>query len=152
MKDIYNYLYLDEKLSSSGMPKPEQMKSVADAGVQVVINLATSKSEGAIPNEGELVKGLGMEYIHIPVDWNNPTKENLDQFMRMMDAHQNEHVLVHCQANYRASAFVAMYRVVRQGWQADDALEVMHKIWHEEENPVWNMFIEDTLNEKGEDL
>jgi protein tyrosine phosphatase (PTP) superfamily phosphohydrolase (DUF442 family) len=146
MKDIYNYLYWNEKLSSSGMPKPEQLKEVAGAGVQVVINLATSKSEGAIPNEGELVRDLGMKYIHIPVDWNNPTKQNLDDFMRTMDEHQNEQILVHCQANYRASAFVAMDRVLRQGRQADDALEVMHKIWHEEENPIWNMFIEDTLN------
>jgi protein tyrosine phosphatase (PTP) superfamily phosphohydrolase (DUF442 family) len=151
MKDIYNYLYLNEKLSSSGMPKPEQLKSVAEAGVQVVINLATSKSEGEIPNEGELVRDLGMEYIHIPVDWNNPTKQDLDDFMGEMDKHQNEHILVHCQANYRASAFVAMDRVLRQGWQADDALEEMHKIWHEEENPVWNMFIEDTLNSQGQE-
>jgi protein tyrosine phosphatase (PTP) superfamily phosphohydrolase (DUF442 family) len=146
MKDIYNYLYWNGKLSSSGMPKPEQLKSVAKAGVQVVINLATSKSEGAIPNEGELVRNLGMEYIHIPVDWNNPTKQNLDDFMRPMDDHQDEHVLVHCQANFRASAFVSLHRVLRQGWQVDDALEVMHKIWHEEENPIWNMFIEDMLN------
>ena len=146
MNDIYNYLYWNEKLSSSGMPKPEQLKSVAEAGVQIVINLATSKSEGAIPNEGELVKNLGMEYIHIPVDWNNPTKQNLDDFMRAMDDHQDEHVLVHCQANFRASAFVSLHRILRQGWQTDDALEVMHKIWHEEENPIWNMFIEDMLN------
>jgi protein tyrosine phosphatase (PTP) superfamily phosphohydrolase (DUF442 family) len=146
MKDIYNYLYWNEKLSSSGMPKPEQLKSVAGAGVQVVINLATSKSEGAIPNEGELVRSLEMEYVHIPVDWDNPTKQNLDDFMRAMGNHQDKHVLVHCQANYRASAFVSLYRILRQGWQTDDTLEVMHKIWHEEENPIWNMFIEDMLN------
>jgi len=149
MKEIYNYLYWYEKLSSSGMPKPEQLKSVAEAGVQVVINLATSKSEGAIPNEGALVRNLNMEYIHIPVDWNNPTKQNLDDFIRAMADHQDDHVLVHYQANYRASAFVAMDRVLREGWPADDALEVMHKIWHEEENSIWNMFIEDMLNTSG---
>jgi protein tyrosine phosphatase (PTP) superfamily phosphohydrolase (DUF442 family) len=146
MKDLYNYLYWNEKLSSSGMPKPEQLKSVADAGVQTVINLATAKSEGAIPNEDELVRNLGMKYIHIPVDWNNPTKQELDDFMRAMEEHENEHILVHCQANYRATAFVAMDGVLRQGWSADDALEGMHKVWHEEENPIWAMFIEDMLN------
>ena len=39
MKDIYNYLFLSEKLSSSGMPTAEQMKLVADAGVQVVMTM-----------------------------------------------------------------------------------------------------------------
>ena len=101
MKDIYNFLYYHNKLSSSGMPTVEQLKSVAEAGVEVVINLATSKSEGAISNEGELVNGLGMEYIHIPVDWDNPTKEDLDNYLSAMDKYYGESILVHCQANYR---------------------------------------------------
>ena len=145
MKDIYNYLYYNEKLSSSGMPTPDQLKSVAEAGVNVVINLATSKSEGAIPNEGELVTGLGMEYINIPVDWNNPTQDDLDVFLNAMDKHKDKSVLVHCQANYRASGFVALYRVLRLGWERDDALQDMKKIWSPEEYPVWDMFIEENL-------
>ena len=39
MKDIYNYWFYDERLSSSGMPTAEQMKSVADAGVKVIIKI-----------------------------------------------------------------------------------------------------------------
>ena len=68
MKDIYNYQFLNEKLSSSGMPTAEQMKEVADAGVQVVINLALKTSPGALPNEDSVVESLGMKYIHIPVE------------------------------------------------------------------------------------
>lgn len=145
MKDIYNYLYYDEKLSSSGMPTPDQLRSVAEAGVKVVINLATSKSEGAIPNEGEIVNSLGMEYINIPVDWNNPTHDDLDNFLNAMNRHKDKSVLVHCQANYRASGFVALYRVLRLGWKRDDALQDMKKIWSPEEYPTWDMFIEDNL-------
>jgi protein tyrosine phosphatase (PTP) superfamily phosphohydrolase (DUF442 family) len=145
MKDIYNYLYYNEKLSSSGMPTPDQLKSVAEAGVKLVINLATSKSEGAIPNEGELVNGFGMEYINIPVDWNNPTPEDLDVFLNAMDKHKDESVLVHCQANYRASGFVALYRVLRLGWKRDDAFQDMQKIWNPEEYPAWDMFIEENM-------
>ena len=51
MNDIYNYWYYDEKLSSSGMPTPEQMKSVAEAGVQLVINLAPHEVPHAIPKK-----------------------------------------------------------------------------------------------------
>lgn len=145
MKDIYNYLYYDEKLSSSGMPKPEQLRSMAEAGVKVVINLATPTSEGAIPNESELVNGLGMEYVNIPVDWKNPTHEDLDNFLNAMDQHKDEHVLVHCQANYRASGFVALYRVLRLGWKKEDAFQDMQKIWNPVEYPVWDMFIEENL-------
>lgn len=51
MKEIYNYLYLTDKLSSSGMPKAEQVDAIAQAGVQAVVNLATARSEGALQNE-----------------------------------------------------------------------------------------------------
>ena len=67
MKDIYHYQVLDENLSSSGMPTVDQMKEVAEAGVQLVINLAPHDAPNAIPDEGELVNSLGMEYINIPV-------------------------------------------------------------------------------------
>ena len=145
MKDIYNYLYYNEKLSSSGMPTPAQLKSVAETGVEVVINLATPRSEGAIPNEGELVNGLGMEYIHIPVDWDDPTKNDLDGFLKAMEKHEGRSILVHCQANYRATGFVALYRVLRLRWKPEDAFVDMHKIWNADEYPVWKKFIEDTI-------
>ena len=107
MNDIYNYLYLTEKLSSSGMPTPDQLMQVSEAGVKFVINLATSKSEGWIPNEGELLNRLGVDYLSIPVDWENPTRQNLLDFMDAMDAHKDERVHVHCQANFRATATIA---------------------------------------------
>lgn len=141
MNDIYNYLYYHEKLSSGGMPTPGQLTAAANAGVQVIINLATDNSEGAIPNEGGIVTGLGMRYIHIPVDWNNPTRQDLDRFMGAMEKHAQEKVLVHCQANYRASGFIALYRILRLGWKPKDALADMHKIWNEAKYPVWQAFI-----------
>jgi len=105
-----------------------------------------------VPNEAELVHSLGMQYIHIPVNWNTPTKAGLDQFMDAMDANKGRKILVHCEANFRASAFVSMYRILREGWRVDDALEVMHRIWDEDAYPVWKMFIEDTLKRSREGL
>jgi len=150
MKDIYNYLFLNEKLSSSGMPTKEQINSVAEAGVQVVINLAPHDVPNALPDEAELVESVGMQYINIPVDWSTPTKEGLVKFMAAMDEHKDRKVLVHCEANFRASAFVSMYRILREDWKPDEALEVMHKIWDEDAYPVWKMFIEDMLKRSRE--
>ena len=145
MKDIYNYWFLNEKLSSSGMPTAEQMKEVADAGVQVVINLALKTSPGALPNEDSVVESLGMKYIHIPVEWNNPTRQNLEDFFAAMDEHKEDKVLVHCQANYRASSFIMLYRVVRLGWKKEDAIPVMEKMWNPEDFPIWQKFIDENL-------
>jgi len=127
------------------MPTAEQMKEVADAGVQVVINLALKTSPGALPNEDSVVESLGMKYIHIPVEWNNPTRQNLEDFFAAMDEHKEDKVLVHCQANYRASSFIMLYRVVRLGWKKEDAIPVMKKMWNPEDFPIWQKFIDENL-------
>jgi len=150
MNDIYNYLSYHEKLSSSGMPSAEQMDSVAEAGVQLVINLAPHDVPNAVPNEKELVESLGMEYINIPVNWNTPTKDGLNIFMDAMAANTDKKIHVHCEANFRASGFILMYRVLRLGWKADDAFTVMHTVWDEDAYPVWKMFIEDMLKRSGD--
>lgn len=145
MNEIYNYLQLNENLSSSGMPTAEQMKEVAEAGVKVVINLALKTSPNALADEDKIVESLGMEYIHIPVQWENPTRQDLEDFFNAMDTHRNQKVHVHCQANYRATAFITLYRVLREGWKQEDALLIMEKIWNPEDFPVWQKFMEESL-------
>ena len=137
MNAIFNYLYYDEKLSGSGMPTSEQMKSVAEAGVEVVINLAPHDVPQAIPNEAQLVTALGMEYIHIPVIWRAPEAQSLVRFMDELDARKDKKILVHCEANYRASAFVMLYRVLRLGWEQEAAIPIMEKMWNPEDFPIW---------------
>ena len=46
MKGIYHYLELNENLFTSGMPTAEQMREAAEAGVQIVVNLALATSQG----------------------------------------------------------------------------------------------------------
>ena len=145
MKDIYHYQFLTEHLSSSGMPTVEQMKEIADAGVQVIINLAPHDVPKAVPNEGVLANELGMEYINIPVTWRTPESDALFQFMDAMDAHADKKIHVHCEANYRASTFIMMYRVLRQGRKKEDAIPIMEKMWNPEDFPVWDQFINDNL-------
>ncbi len=148
MKDIYNFLQLTDTLFTSGMPTPEQLPLLAENGVQVVINLATSKSEGAIPNEKELIEALKIKYYNIPVEWSAPTAEDLQQFFDLMDEHKKSKVLVHCQANYRATGFVTLYRILRLGWEKDKAFVEMNKMWNPEDFPIWQSFIDKSLNGK----
>jgi protein tyrosine phosphatase (PTP) superfamily phosphohydrolase (DUF442 family) len=149
-ENIYNFLALSENLFTGGMPKAEELTDAAQRGVEVVVNLAPHHAPNALPNEMELVTTLGMRYVNIPVDWNTPTKDGLDRFLQVMDENQDKKILVHCQANFRATAFVSMYRILRQGWKTEDAMKVMHQIWDEEDYPMWKLFIENTLKKTGE--
>jgi protein tyrosine phosphatase (PTP) superfamily phosphohydrolase (DUF442 family) len=145
MENIYNYLKLSDSLFSSGMPTLEQISSIAENGVQIVINLATSQSEGWMPNEKELVEAQNIAYYEIPVDWENPTIDDLNKFSAIMDKHHREKILVHCQANYRATGFIALYRFNRLGWSEQNAFKDLRKIWNPAEYPIWQKFIEKSL-------
>jgi protein tyrosine phosphatase (PTP) superfamily phosphohydrolase (DUF442 family) len=144
-EDIYNFLKLSDTLFSGGMPKAEELTDAARKGVDVVINLAPHDVPNALPDEADLVDSLGMQYFNIPVNWNTPTRDGLDRFIEVMDANSGKQILVHCQANFRATAFVALYRILRDGWDPDDAMTGMHQIWDEEDYPIWKMFIDQSL-------
>jgi hypothetical protein len=77
--------------------------------------------------------------------WEQPTRQNLDDFMDAMDAHKEFTLLVHCQANYRVTGFMTLYRVLRLGWNADEAFKDLRRIWNPDEYPVWKKFIEENL-------
>ena len=144
-EDARNFLRLSESLISSGMPTAEQLTEAVESGVQVVINLALPDSEGALADEGPLVESLGMDYINIPVLWDHPTRESLLDFFHAMDAHRGQSVYVHCQANYRATGFIMLYRVNSLGWKKENALADLRKIWNPAEYPIWEQFITENL-------
>src|ERR1700730_12593455 len=68
-------------------------------------NTGSTRTEGAAS-----VSRLGMTYIHIPVDFQNPTDDDFDQFCAVMEQLKEVPVHVHCIANYRVSAFFYRYR------------------------------------------
>ena len=145
--EIYNFLQVSDAVYSSGMPTVDQMHEAPGDGVQVVINLTPNDAPEALAGEADLVKSLGMEYIHIPVRWSTPTRQGLDLFIEAMDRLGEKKIWIHCEANFRATAFVTMYRILRQGWAEEDAFKAMHDVWDEDSYPVWKSFIDANLQE-----
>lgn len=146
LNEIYNFLPLTDHLLSSGMPTADQVTEIAESGVQLVINLAPFDSERDLLDEASLIKAAGMDYLNIPVEWEAPTPENLHAFIKGMDANADRKVLVRCRANYRATGFITPYRILRLGWEPDEALKDLRRIWNPEDYPVWKEFIDDSLS------
>ena len=74
VSDIDNYHQYSPDFSSSGQPSKKQLKAVANAGFERVIYLAFTDNKTAIESEDRIVKSLGMDYLHIPVDFDQPTR------------------------------------------------------------------------------
>jgi hypothetical protein len=54
-------------------------------GIRHIVNLGLHGQEKALPDETASVNRLGMTYIHIPVDFQNPTDQDFDQFCAVME-------------------------------------------------------------------
>ena len=146
LNTIYNFLNLSAKLATSGQPLEEELEYISKAGFEVVINLALSDADYSLADEEGSATKLGMEYIHIPVIWQSPTSDDLDKFFDVMEKYKNKKLFVHCAANMRVSSFVALYRVIKEGWDYSDAVNDVYKIWNP--NEIWSDFIRSELLRK----
>jgi protein tyrosine phosphatase (PTP) superfamily phosphohydrolase (DUF442 family) len=135
---IYNWRRLDDRVTTSGQPTEEQLADIHALGVGHIVNLGLHSHEKALPDEAASVRKLGMMYIHIPVDFQNPTEADFAQFCAVMARLQDVPVHVHCIANYRVSAFFYRYRRDVLGMNEADARLAMNDVW--QPSGVWETF------------
>ncbi len=140
-KAIYNYRKVNDHLITGGQPTEEQLRSAATEGFRTVVNLATLDPQSSLPDEGGLVRSLGMDYYHIPVEWNNPQERDFEAFEAVMKQLAAGKTLIHCAANYRVTAFYSLYALKNLGWSEAQADEFRASIWQGSNYPVWETFI-----------
>lgn len=147
IENIYNFLKISEKIATAGQPTESQFAAIKQAGYQIVINLALPESPKALANESAIVQNLGMEYIHIPVIWENPTLENIKQFFSVMQANSNKRLFVHCAANMRVSGFMYLYRLLFEKVDEEIAKNDLYRIWFPDEK--WQEFIQEVIKQEN---
>jgi len=144
LSEIYQYRQAAPDLATSGQPREEHLTDIAAAGYHVVINLALHDDPRySLKNEATCVRALGLEYVHIPVQFHAPTESDLARFFEAMDIHKGRRIWLHCAANMRVSAFLGLYRRLRDGWPEQRAFELMSDVW--EPDQVWSAFIRTQL-------
>lgn len=139
LENIKTYRRISETLHTAAQPTADQFKSIKQASVDVIINLALPDSPGAIINESEVVQQCNMNYIHIPVDFKKPEATDLERFFQAMDQNKEKNVLVHCAYNWRVSCFVYLHRVIKQDCDEVTAKQDMLDVWEPDE--TWQVFI-----------
>jgi protein tyrosine phosphatase (PTP) superfamily phosphohydrolase (DUF442 family) len=143
--EIRDYLVLKPDLYTGGQPTPDQIPWLREQKFEVVINLATEKSPDAIRNEQELVMENGMAYVHIPVEWENPKKADIQKFFHFFSSHTLFKTFTHCALNMRVSSFVFLFRTLVEKANPDDCLLDLLTIW--KPNPTWQEFINSMLRD-----
>jgi len=137
----FNFRVVDDRLTTSGLVPPDALAELRADGIDAVIDLLPATVDHAVPGEDEIVRGQGIDYVAIPVDFDAPTTDDFAAFVRAMDAHAGERVHVHCAANYRVSAFYALYAELRGRWTREQADAFVAALWNPAEHPPWAEFM-----------
>ncbi|NVJ54100.1 MAG: protein tyrosine phosphatase family protein [Campylobacteraceae bacterium] len=134
MNNILNYIKINENISTAGQPTSEQFEKIKEEGFEIVINLALSTATNALKNEDKIVTELGMTYIHLPVDFEEPKIEDVNKFLKIMLAFKDKKVFLHCAKNYRVTAFMYIYHKHVLNTAFDDIDISMFEQWSPSKN------------------
>lgn len=126
---ILNWRRLDDTITTSGQPTEDQLADIKGLSVTHIINLGPHHNDGALPDEAGTVKALDMEYIYIPVEFENPTEADFDRFCSAIEGLRDTQVHVHCIYNARVSAFFYRYAKTGRTIPPVHALAIMDGIW-----------------------
>ena len=143
--DIACWQRLDERTTTSGLLRAEDVARLAALGVRHVINLAMDDHPYALPEEARLMDEAGIAYTHIPVPFDAPGEAHFAAFRAAYEAAPGP-VHVHCIANWRVSAFFYRYNRDVRGLPEPEARTVMARQWEPETSdnpsaPRWAEFI-----------
>lgn len=125
---IYNWRRIDDRLTTSGQPSEQELGEIRALGVRHVVNLGLHSHEKALPDEAASIVALGMNYIHLPVEFEKPTEADYARFVETMERLGGAAVHVHCIANMRVSAFIYRWRRER-GMDEAEARAAMETVW-----------------------
>ncbi|GLG81576.1 protein tyrosine phosphatase family protein [Acinetobacter calcoaceticus] len=140
LAQIPTFSVIHEHLFSSAQPSIEQLKLIKEYGCSTVINLALSNAPNHIENEDRICLDLGLNYIHIPIDWETPSAEQCLLVLDLIDhLVQNEIVWIHCTKNDRSSCLMYVYRQFYMNMDMSTSQDLLHEIW--EPNETWTGLI-----------
>lgn len=142
-KPAENTIVITPRLVTSAQPSREFLGTLKEQGFEVLVYLAPPTVPDALTDEPLIVGRQGLVYVNIPVAWTAPTKQDFESLARVLDGYKDRKVYVHCQANFRTSSLVFLYRVIKLKEDPTAAWDAVRGAW--EPNATWKAFILDTL-------
>jgi uncharacterized protein (TIGR01244 family) len=125
--DIRNFLQVTPEFCTGGQPRVEHFARLKADGLKAVLNLR-QPTEHRAEEEQQAVAAAGLKYFNIPVNYQNPSESDVDQFLKITDDPANRPMFIHCTAAIRVGAFWMIRRVLRDGMSIDAALEEAKKV------------------------
>ena len=128
---VPNLHKVSDELYRSAQPTAEGMTNLVALGIKTVVNLRDNHSDS------DEIGDLPLKAHRIEIFTGNMKDKYVTEFLSVLNDTNAVPVLVHCQHGAdRTGTMCAMYRILREGWTADDAIDEMknggfgyHSVW-----------------------
>ena len=128
---LSNLHKVSEDLYRGAQPTAEGMKELEKLGIKTVVNLRFLHSDR------DEMEDVNLAYEHIRMTTLDPDMDDIIRFLNIVTDSNNTPVFVHCKHGAdRTGVMTAIYRVIVQDWNREEAVEEMtkggfgfHNIW-----------------------
>lgn len=148
--DAPNVRVISPLLVTAGQPDRPSLQRLKAEGYAAVISFSPADARDAIPDQAQILAAQGIEFIHIPVPWQKPEAQHLQDMAAALQKLKDRKVLVHCQMNMRASAFTFLYRAIHAKEDPASAWNDVKALWTPTNQ--WASFIDSQLAANGIDF
>jgi protein tyrosine phosphatase (PTP) superfamily phosphohydrolase (DUF442 family) len=140
LSNILAFHFVHENLATSGQPSFDELNIIANAGFQIVINLALTDASNVLFGEDRRVLELGMDYINLPLLFDRPSYSQALCLLDLLKSLQHQKVWLHCALNMRVSSLIYIHRVHHLMMDESDAKALLNQIWTP--NAEWSEIIQ----------
>ena len=121
---IVNFSKVDAVVACGGATDTTALDGLAKDGFKSVINLRLATEANAnVDLNAAHAKSIGLNYIHIPFNGQQPDPKVVDQFLAAVANKANQPVFIHCASASRVGAVWLVKRVLQDGWPVEKATE-----------------------------
>ena len=123
----------DQYLYRGGQPSKEGVRELINKGVSIIVNLRSGNRD--MKTIEKYFNGK-IKSIHVPIFPFRPNDKSVIKFLRIFTSiEKKDAVFVHCfHGSDRTGLMCAMYRIIFDGWNKQEAIEEMRKngfhFWH----------------------
>lgn len=131
---LRNFAQVSPVLYRGAQPTREGFETLRKLGVRTVVSLRWLHSDR------ELLAGTGLRYTRVAAKAWHPEDEDVARVLKVIEDPSAQPVFVHCEYGAdRTGVVVASYRIVAQGWTAEDAAKELPRFRF---HPIWTQIID----------
>jgi protein tyrosine phosphatase (PTP) superfamily phosphohydrolase (DUF442 family) len=119
---FYIVKYNDNIYRSGDMLAAQGADALKQLGIKTIITTSSDEKQRSWATQ------RGMGYVEIPFGWNDMTSSDLQQFIQAVDANPGPICAISRTGTLRAGILVAYYRVKKEGWTVDKALDEYYRL------------------------